>query len=148
MVIGLDLFHFDALNFSTRDLEEAKHIYKLVAQDEVILHLDHHHMGVFGRGLGAGGVGAAVGDAGGAQQAEGDRVAAGLGEEVAAEAEHVRPAAQPPPVGGAAEAPAGVDEPFGVVAVGVGVDVDGLRGRAGVEAWPVTSVDLVAYLAR
>src|SRR5207237_10217438 len=38
---------------------------------------------------------AAVGDAGGAEQGEGDGVAVGFGEEVAAEAEHVCPAAQP-----------------------------------------------------
>ena len=69
-------------------------------------------------------VAAAVGDAGLAQGGEGDGVAAGFGEEVAAEAEHVRPAAQGAvgglaahPAVGVTEGPAGVDEPFGVGAV-------------------------------
>ena len=44
--------------------------------------------------FGAGVLGAAVGDAGGAQGGEGDRVVAAFGEEVAAEAEHVRPPLQ------------------------------------------------------
>ena len=56
------------------------------------------------------------------------RVGAGFGEEVAAEAEHVCPAAQAAPVV-CAECPAGVDEPFGVGAVGVGVQVDGVGGE-------------------
>jgi len=66
-----------------------------------------------------------VGDAGLAEGGEGDGVAAGLGEGVAAEAEHVRPAAQGRVGGlaghaafGPAEGPAGVDEVFGVGACG------------------------------
>src|SRR6202035_1934044 len=49
----------------------------------------------------------------------------------AAEAEHVGPAAQADVVGVAAEPPAGGDEPFGVCALGVGVQVDGVGGEAG-----------------
>ena len=106
-----------------------------------------------------------------AEHGEGDGVAAALGEEVAAEAEHVRPPAQPRyglpvpaglrPRGGdrsaaqvgqvgaqpgrlagaqrggqvggrvvrSAEPPAGVDEAFGVAAVRVGVQVDGVVGE-------------------
>ena len=66
-----------------------------------------------------------------AEVGEPDGVAAGFGEEVAAEAEHVRPAAQPGVVRVLAERPAGVDEPFGVGAVRVGVQVDGFGGDAG-----------------
>jgi hypothetical protein len=65
------------------------------------------------------------------QRGEGDGVAAGFGEEVAAEAEHVRPAAQAQVFGVGAEGPAGVDEPFGVGAVWVCVQVDGGGGDAG-----------------
>src|SRR5690606_1395227 len=61
--------------------------------------------------------------------AEGDRVGAGFGEEVAAVAEHVCPAAQPNPVFVGAEGPAGGYESFSVGAGGVGVQVD----RFGVE---------------
>jgi hypothetical protein len=65
----------------------------------------------------------------------GNGVAAGFGEEVAAEAEHVRPAAEGA-VGGlaahaavrAADGPAGVDEPFGVGAGWVGVEIEGVGG--------------------
>jgi hypothetical protein len=90
---------------------------------------------------------AAVRDACGAQDAEGDGVAAGFGEEVAAEAEHVCPALEPGEVGVPSEAPAGGDEAFGVGAGGVGHRsiLAGVRRR---EAWPVTLFDLVAYLAR
>ncbi len=77
-----------------------------------------------------------------AQDAEGDGVPAGLGEEVAAEAEHVGPFAQSPvralvlfaesEAGDvAAEAPAGVDQSFDVAAVGVRVEIDGLTGQPG-----------------
>ena len=48
MVIGLDKLHVDALHFSIRDLEKARHTYDLVPRDEVILHLDGWHMGVGG----------------------------------------------------------------------------------------------------
>ncbi len=48
MVMGLDLFHFDALHLSTADLEAAHHTYRLVPQDRVFLHLDNRHMGVGG----------------------------------------------------------------------------------------------------
>jgi len=48
MVLGSDLLHIDALNYTTQDLEAAKHIYKLVPRGEVILHLDARHMGVGG----------------------------------------------------------------------------------------------------
>src|SRR5690606_6073992 len=64
-----------------------------------------------------------------AQDLEGDRVVAGFGEEVAAEAEHVCPAAKGLPVGVGAEGPAGVYQAFGVAAVGVGVQVDDLGGE-------------------
>ena len=74
---------------------------------------------------------AAVGDAGLAEGGEGDGVAARLGEEMTAEAEHVRPAAQADVVRGSTEGPACVDEPFGVGAVWVCVQVDGGGGDAG-----------------
>jgi beta-galactosidase len=48
LVIGLDKFHFDALHYSIRDLEEAKHLDKLTPRQETILHLDGWHMGVGG----------------------------------------------------------------------------------------------------
>lgn len=48
MVKGLDLFHFDALFHTIQDLEQAKHLYKLIPRSEVILHLDARHMGVGG----------------------------------------------------------------------------------------------------
>src|SRR5580704_8775971 len=63
----------------------------------------------------------AVGDAGLAEGGEGDGVAAAFGEEVAAEAEHVRPAAQgwvgdlaAHPAACVADVPAGIDETLGV----------------------------------
>ena len=87
--------------------------------------------GVDGSVFGSGVVGASVDDAGLAEVAEGDGVAAGFGEEVAAEAEHVGPAAQAGVVGVAADLPAGVDEPFGVGAGRVGVQVDRVGGQAG-----------------
>ena len=79
-----------------------------------------------------------VGDAGLAEGGEGDGVAAGFGEEVAAEAEHVRPAAQGC-VGdlaahaavGVADVPAGIDETLGVGSGGVGVEVEAGGGDAG-----------------
>ena len=79
-----------------------------------------------GRVVGSGVLVAPVGDAGLAEGGEGDGVAAGFGEEVAAEAEHVRPAAQGC-VGdlaahaavGVADVPAGVDEPLGWVPAGL-----------------------------
>jgi hypothetical protein len=82
---------------------------------------------VFGSGV----VGAPVDDAGLAEVLEADGIAAGFGEEVAAEAEHVSPAAQAGVVGVAAESRAGGDEPFGVGALGVSVQVDGVGGEAG-----------------
>lgn len=60
----------------------------------------------------------------GAEGAHGGGVAAALGGEVAAEAEHVCPAAQSDPAVYGAQVPAGPDEPDGVpVRVGVGLDV-------------------------
>lgn len=50
---------------------------------------------------------------------------------MAAEAEHVCPAAQAVVVGMDAENPAGVDKAFGVGATGFGVQVDGVGGEAG-----------------
>ena len=83
--------------------------------------------GADGAVFGSGVLAAPVADAGLAQVAEPDGVAAGFGQEVAAEAEHVRPAPQAGVAGVGAEGPAGVDEPFGVGALGVGVQVDGAR---------------------
>src|SRR6266498_3409786 len=68
--------------------------------------------GADGAVVGSGVLAAAVGDAGLAQVAEPDGVAAGFGEEVAAEAEHVGPAAQADVAGVLADPPAGMDEPF------------------------------------
>lgn len=48
MVISLDKLHVDALHYTVRDLEEARHTYDLSPRDEVILHLDGWHMGVGG----------------------------------------------------------------------------------------------------
>jgi beta-galactosidase len=48
MAIGLDKFHFDALNYTIQDLAEAKHLYALKPRSQVILHLDGWHMGVGG----------------------------------------------------------------------------------------------------
>ena len=48
MVQGIDWFHFDALPYTIQDLEQAKHLDKLTPRDEVILHIDHRHMGVGG----------------------------------------------------------------------------------------------------
>ena len=60
--------------------------------------------GADGSVFGSGVLAAPVGDAGLAEVAEAEGVAAGFGEEVAAEAEHVGPAAQAGVVGVAAEA--------------------------------------------
>ncbi len=87
--------------------------------------------GADGSVLGAGVLAAPVGDAGLAQVAEPEGVAAGFGQEVAAEAEHVGPAAQAGVARVSAEGPAGVDEPFGVGAVRAGVQVEGVSGDAG-----------------
>src|SRR6266487_4000367 len=87
--------------------------------------------GADGSVFGSGVLAAPVGDAGLAQVGEPDGVAAGFGQEVAAEAEHVRPAAQADITGMLAGAPAGVDEPFGVGAAGVGVQVDRLGSDPG-----------------
>src|SRR6185437_4414887 len=87
--------------------------------------------GADGAVFGSGVLAAAVGDAGLAQVAEADGVAAGFGEEVAAEAEHVGPAAQADVAGVLADPPAGVDETLGVGAAGVGVQVDRVGGDAG-----------------
>src|SRR5215469_6945104 len=81
--------------------------------------------------FGAGCLVAPVEDPDSAQGAEGDGVVAAFGEEVAAESEHVGPAAQPGVAGVVAELPAGVHEPFGVAAVRAGVQVDGVVGEAG-----------------
>ena len=48
LVLSPDRPHVDALHFTIRDLEEAKHLDKLVKRDEVIVHLDARHMGVGG----------------------------------------------------------------------------------------------------
>src|SRR6266536_2125088 len=87
--------------------------------------------GADGAVFGAGVLAAPVGDAGLAQVAEPYGVAARFGEEVAAEAEHVGPAAQADIAGVLADPPAGVDEPFRVSAAGAGVQVDRLGGDAG-----------------
>jgi hypothetical protein len=75
--------------------------------------------GADGSVFGSGVLAAPVGDAGIAEVAEAEGVVAAFGEELAAEAEHVRPAAELPVTGVATEGPAGVDEPFGV-GVGLG----------------------------
>ena len=79
-----------------------------------------------------------VGDAGLAEGGEGDGVATALGQEVAAEAEHVSPAAQgcegdlaAHPAVGVADVPAGIDETLGVGAGGVGVEVEAVGGDVG-----------------
>src|SRR5690349_21530304 len=87
--------------------------------------------GADGSVVGSGVLAAPVGDAGLAQVGEADGVAAGFGEEVAAEAEHVGPATQADIAGFGADPPAGVDEPFRVGAAGAGVQVDRLGGDAG-----------------
>src|SRR5215468_3572575 len=70
-------------------------------------------------------LGAAVVGAGPAQRGEGDRVAAGLGQEVAPVAEGVGPPVEPEPGGGRvfAECPGGGDEPLVVLAAGESVDL-------------------------
>ena len=75
--------------------------------------------GADGAVFGAGVLAAPVADAGLAQVAEPEGVAAGFGREVAAEAEHVSPASQAGMAGVGAEGPAGVDEPLGVGAAGL-----------------------------
>lgn len=45
---GDPLFHFDALHFTPDDLMAADHVWKLSPRPEIILHLDHRHMGVGG----------------------------------------------------------------------------------------------------
>ena len=80
---------------------------------------------------------AAVLGAGAAELAEGDRVAAGFGEEVAAIAEHVRPGPEPWLPGGpfAAELPGGGDHLLLVVRAAQVIDIDlvpePLGGQAG-----------------
>jgi beta-galactosidase len=46
--VGRDVFHFDALPYSTEQLAEAEHPYNLHPLDEVVLHIDGFHMGVGG----------------------------------------------------------------------------------------------------
>jgi len=46
--IGVDVFHFDALPYSTDQLAMAGHPYNLTHLDEVVLHIDGCHMGVGG----------------------------------------------------------------------------------------------------
>ena len=79
--------------------------------------------------------GAAVVGACGAELAEGDGVAAGFGQEVAAVAEHVRPGPEPGGVAGAAELPGGGDQRpvVGRAAklVDVGLAADAQAGQAG-----------------
>ena len=91
---------------------------------------------------------AAVVGAGLAQRAQGGGVAAAFGGEVAAVAEHVRPAAQRAEVGGgvAAELPGGADQPAPVTAR-VAVERHVSSGDPALTV-PTASVDLVAYLAR
>jgi hypothetical protein len=60
-----------------------------------------------------------------AESSEGDGVAASFGEEVAAESEHVCPAAQSVIIGFPAECPACVNQPFGVTSVQASVQVNG-----------------------
>src|SRR5690606_9918318 len=76
--------------------------------------------------LRAGGLLLAPDDPLAAQEPERHTVLAALGEEVAAEAEQVRPPAQAAPVAaGGSEVPAHVDQPLRVAATWVGVHVDG-----------------------
>jgi hypothetical protein len=65
-----------------------------------------------------------------AESAEGDGIAAAFGEEVAAESEHVRPAAQSFVTRLATERPACLDQSFGMGAAGVRVQIDGVIGDA------------------
>src|ERR1700690_3381536 len=67
-------------------------------------------LSIEGRVVGTGVVVAAIGDAGLAEGCEGGGVAAGFGEEVAAEAEHVCPPSQRAVSGFAAHPPSGVAE--------------------------------------
>ena len=85
--------------------------------------------------------------AGAADLAEGDGVAAGFGEEVAAVAEHVRPQPQPRIARGlrGAELPRGGDHALVVGGAAQRADRGGVRIR--VSGRPGTSVLLVAYLA-
>jgi beta-galactosidase len=48
MILGMDKLHFDALHYSIRDLEAAKHLDALHPGDDIILHIDGWHMGVGG----------------------------------------------------------------------------------------------------
>ena len=48
LVTALDRLHIDALHFSIRDLEKARHTYDLTPREEVVFHLDGWHMGVGG----------------------------------------------------------------------------------------------------
>ena len=45
---GDPVFHFDALHFTIDDLMAADHVWKLTPRAEIVLHLDHRHMGVGG----------------------------------------------------------------------------------------------------
>jgi beta-galactosidase len=47
-VSAVEPLHIDALPYTIQDLAEAKHIYKLIPRDQVILHLDTRHMGIGG----------------------------------------------------------------------------------------------------
>lgn len=48
LAVGKDPLHFDALHYSVKDLEQARHPYELTRLPETILHLDGWHMGVGG----------------------------------------------------------------------------------------------------
>ncbi|GAP07665.1 MAG TPA: glycoside hydrolase family 2 [Anaerolinea thermolimosa] len=48
MVIGQDCFHFDALHYTVKDLEQARHPYELTRLPETLIHVDGWHMGVGG----------------------------------------------------------------------------------------------------
>lgn len=48
LVVAQDLLHFDALPYTTADLDAALHIHELTRLDETVLHLDGWHAGVGG----------------------------------------------------------------------------------------------------
>src|SRR5262249_59370462 len=88
-------------------------------------------VGTEGAVFGAGVLVPPVGDAGLPHRSEGDGVAAGFGEKVAAEAEHVRPPAQADIGRGGAQDPACVGEPFGGGAGCLGIQGGGVGGGTG-----------------
>src|SRR5262249_57432915 len=81
--------------------------------------------------VGAGVPAGLVRDARLAQGTDPDQVAAGFGQEVTAEAEHVPPAAQADIARFSAEGPAGGDEPFRMSPLSAGVQVQGVGADTG-----------------